>query len=72
MAQTVRELVADKGRSTALWLCPHIVNNISFNTDPLLQGIECTVGTIPDPLLDKQVRQTYREEGLLCIIWQND
>lgn len=68
---TVEECVKSTSLSK-VWLCPHIVNDIRFNVDPLLRGVECTKSTVPVDLRTKEVRSTFKEAGALCIIWQND
>ena len=30
------------------------------------------IGSIPNELLEKEVRKTFREDGVICIIWEND
>src|SRR5574344_439044 len=30
------------------------------------------VGSIPNELLEKEVRKTFREDGVICIIWENE
>ena len=67
---TVQEFVNQK-RGKKLWLCPSIVNNIKFNPDPVLKGLECTESSIPEVLKDKYVRTYFNENGTLCIIWEN-
>lgn len=68
--QTVENIIS-KDIHNKIWLCPHEVLNSTFERNPLLQGIECTRGTVPKELLDKSVDKTFVDNGFLCIIWRN-
>lgn len=70
-ALTVEEHARRKGNNK-IWLCPHIVHNPRFNPVPILHGFECTLSTIPNPIKNKKVRKSWREDGFECIIWHNE
>lgn len=68
---TVAEIVADS-KYNKIWLCPHEVSAGTFETNPLLRGIECTRSTVPKKLRDKEVEKHFSEDNFQCIIWIND
>ena len=68
---TVEELVKER-RYSKLWLCPSIVSTGKIDTDPLFQGFECSASNIPEFIKGKKVRKHFKENGLHCIIWEND
>ena len=70
-APTVQEYVEQKGCSK-LWLCPSIVSNGKIGNPLYLSGLECSKNTIPDIIRNKKVRRHYQENGVECIIWEND
>ena len=67
---TVGEIIKSS-TAAKIWLCPHVVHHPSFSTNNLLRGIECTKSTVPNELLDKEVRKQFKEGGFLCLIWYN-
>lgn len=70
-APTVEEYVNDKG-CKRLWLCPSLVSNGKIGNPPYLSGLECSASTIPDQVKGKKVRRHFNENGVECIIWEND
>lgn len=67
---TVQECILQSGKSK-FWLCPSIVHNARFNAHPLLAGYECSKGTIPEEISDREVTKHYSENGVECIFWDN-
>ena len=71
-ALTVAEYVK-RYVSAKLWLCPHLVSNGKVGGNPdYWRGIDCSASTVPQAIRAKKVRRIFRENGVLCIIWQND
>ena len=67
----IREALKEASHNK-IWLCPEEVKDISFRRDPLLEGIECTINTVPERLLDKIVDKHFVEAGTDCYIWRNN
>lgn len=70
-APTVQEYVKEH-HYTKLWLCPSIVSNGKIGNPSWMSGYECSAGTIPPEIRDKKVRKHYKENNIVCIIWEND
>lgn len=68
---TVSELVAQSSQHK-VWLCPSISACQTFQTHPLIKGVECTKSTVPEKLKDMKIEKYFVEDGFLCIIWVND
>lgn len=68
---TVEEYVKEHDCSK-VWVCPHLVSNGRIGNPTYLGGVECTSSTIPEPVKSKKVRKVFKQDGFLCIIWQND
>ena len=71
---TVKEFCNQhKYDSKGFWLCPSICKNMTITPRLYEYGIDCqNVGSIPNELLAKEVRKTFREDGVICIIWENE
>ena len=62
-----------KHNKAGYWLCPHLCRNMNISPRPYECGIDYqNVGSIPKELLDKEITKTFREDGVICIIWRND
>ena len=62
-----------KHDSKGFWLCPSICKNMTITPRLYEYGIDYqNVGSIPNELLEKEVIKTFRENGVICIIWEND
>ena len=67
---TVAEYVQQANKPKC-WLCPNLIIDGKIGVDPILSGIECTPGTIPDEIKEKEVVKHFFENGFDCIIWKN-
>ena len=67
---TVKEFCNQhKHDSKGFWLCPSICKNMTITPRLYEYGIDYqNVGSIPNELLEKEVRKTFREDGVICII----
>ena len=70
-APTVEEYVKENGY-TKLWLCPSAVSTGRIGIEPIFRGYECSASSIPEKIKTKKVRKHFRENGVHCIIWEND
>jgi hypothetical protein len=68
--KTVKEVMISH-RGSKFWLCPNIVYTHKLGIDPLLQGIYCSVNSVPEEIEDKEALEIYRENEVICIIWKN-
>ena len=71
---TVKEFCNQhKYDSKGFWLCPSICKNMTITPRLYEYGIGYQNGSsIPNELLEKEVRKTFREDGVICIIWENE
>ena len=71
---TVKEFCnKHKHDSKGFWLCPTICKNMTVTPRLYEYGIDYqNIGSIPDELLKKEIHKTFREDGIYCIIWENN
>ena len=70
---TVGEVCKKNNPRKGFWLCPNICRNQSITPSIYECGIYYqNVGAIPTFIAERDVIRTFNEDGLMCLVWNNE